>query len=1637
MACIVKIKGREEFKQFNSEQEAQEWLESVQHLCTIEEFPDPDNKDKMIKYLHIQNPGNEPIVKTIMAANKISWNETREDYKEVGTGDWKQEEYEKNSKAVSLSTALSKIRKPDGSRLFPEFITNNYLNVLIQKTLLEKLIGSNITTEIRDRYFGKISISGQDGILHSAKTWYEQIKSKFPNKTINDDELNKIDHDVQEVNNTNFESMLIGEICHKTFESICKYPRRSAESLQKYEERIKTIVNNIFNEFNKKYNSEKYKDVINPESIISRVQSFYDDKFKSYFNTCLSIKSHFEQLYADKDISWLCEQRITADLDTPITDNGGEKTKIRGKMDVLLIVDGKIHVIDLKVSRKSFSQWDNAKILKTDYQLGSYDRMLNKVGVGGATTLSIANIILNEDNSTQPLPEDNSWLIPRAAHINGDYSIKKTLDEFFTIVKATPQLSGQLFEEVKQKMDKLFGETSQKSKTVISEETLIDSLKRRLHTNKRGDYILTYNIFDEKTARETTTTVTIKKNEIDSKLTRIARQIIDNRNRTMDIRYNTLIADLKQFFETGQSINSWKSVGDNVDLINMYGALFYKYRGMNAKVIESDLAKENGLIFVQTEAGIDIIAVTQFDPHIDYDQSKKNQPLFSTAKVATPDSKLKLTVGNVAITKALLVANTLSKNSQIKIGNVTCIQLGSNRGHFLRQKDLENLSDMLSQINMEKNYLENRFMDPIANVLNICSNFVHLEDGKVTMTLKYTNSLNSLEKHLKPNQIKELQVALESGELDVPNFITPLNREAKLAILYYMRDILKQNYITLFAGTDIPTISMETVLMAMIEQAIQVYTNTEVSDEMGLKKYSLSTSILFNSLDTIPNENAQIIRRSIDNGFSKIRERLAIFTSRNRTMVDRLKKEKEYGIGRAYIVGDTSIIYDNLFRRDENGVVSDLILKKLSDITNPAEKAFLKHMLFTLNKRTYKWKTIDEFNESKLQETDYYVPLVRNRYMSRFRDINGNISTAKFKSMFEKMRNVAISGEDIFEEQASERTNHVNNFERFYNQFDRRRDKDLRKSVIERLGIESFNTDLETILTAFVLAEESQDVFDTEVIPTVRSVLYTSHFNTHITGEDQSIFEEFVVKNVKNIVYGESVMEPEVQTMMKNFAPVRTAAFYIGLGWNVMNLPREMLMGFFTNISRAMFSTYGEETFTFQDYMKAIGIMSGDIPGFIASVTKIELLNEFYGMSNMSITEIPEQVTSNKTGIFATFSRFMSWALTAPDYWNRMSMFISQMIHDGTWEAHEIYEDPDGFKQLKYDIAKDKRFNVFYKYASDPRYNGDISWIPNSDKQKFNHQMALYQAMLDELNETSDNPYYYTPGDKVYLPKAYTNRQRNSMKSFADTTFGYYDVETKALFFKTAVGQIFKQFMAYMAGKKVQYYQAGSDVVARGSFEQVTDNTGEKLWKIGTTVKKNSELTADERISAIPVLAWKGAYIEGIFQSYMNLFKELGIGTWDALSGKNTDAFKRIWREYGKKGHIRHSNLLQGLWDVLIANFFIALIRMMFYNDPEVVGLSYEQQIEQSSALSQHLYSIADQATRDFDAIALIKDGIFTWNITSFDILKRAGRTWWKNLGDDDLSLAEATLSSAVETTGALKPIRPYVKEWKEEWQEN
>jgi hypothetical protein len=71
-----------------------------------------------------------------------------------------------------------------------------------------------------------------------------------------------------------------------------------------------------------------------------------------------------------------------------------------------------------------------------------------------------------------------------------------------------------------------------------------------------------------------------------------------------------------------------------------------------------------------------------------------------------------------------------------------------------------------------------------------------------------------------------------------------------------------------------------------------------------------------------------------------------------------------------------------------------------------------------------------------------------------------------------------------------------------------------------------------------------------------------------------------------------------------------------------------------------------------------------------------------------------ENNTSNKHGIYNFFGKLAYKFASRPDFYNRMTIFAAQMMHDGSWEAHSIDKKTN---ELIYKWEKDKRFEAYAK----------------------------------------------------------------------------------------------------------------------------------------------------------------------------------------------------------------------------------------------------------------------------------------------------------------------------------------------------
>ena len=619
----------------------------------------------------------------------------------------------------------------------------------------------------------------------------------------------------------------------------------------------------------------------------------------------------------------------------------------------------------------------------------------------------------------------------------------------------------------------------------------------------------------------------------------------------------------------------------------------------HCKVINSKELRKRNLIAIKSEAGIEIIACTEFGLDEAYDINDKKATLFKNINLAKDNYKK--TVGNVAAFQALLIANQICKASNLPLMGITVLRLSAAEGMNMTVQSINDISNTLPVIGVQNN-LENRVADRLSVIINMLNGFVARDAPKAgNLDLKYRilnkEQFQSLDE--KKQKWLKSQFSKNGCNDDTNISVRPdLTMREKIVMLEYIRDMFRANYAEYFHGTELKEINQQTQLMVEIEKALQVLRQQELISDKDISKFGLSGAML-TSTDNIPTQNAQLVRVILSNGLNYVRMRyVSDFLPIQRAYV---KKLNDY-IGSTplarYTADNPIRRFDNLYRKD-NGVLKDLILKnpfdEKSDLSD-AEKQYVKLALFVFNRMKYKWKTVADVNKTQLKEEDFRVPLSPATGLNKFRKAGeGGVDWMAFstgvhnlKQSFEDMKSNALSTERIFTDQEEARKKHADEFNQIYHSMrETRENLNRREKLLSEREMNYFSTDLETIMDMYFIQDESEKKFNSEVIPQIRGILFVSQFNEIMTGKTQENFMEFMTKYTKNVIFGESVMSEEVQEYMKKLAPVRSAAFSIALGWNVMNVPREVLMGFFKNISIASTGLYGEETFSIGDYLKA------------------------------------------------------------------------------------------------------------------------------------------------------------------------------------------------------------------------------------------------------------------------------------------------------------------------------------------------------------------------------------------------------------------------------------------------------------------
>lgn len=1510
---------------------------------------------------------------------------------------------EGDSDTIAVTDVITKPNK-DGKRLAPEVIAENYESDLFKNYILELLqrrglninnlvFQSGLTTDqrldaIKEELFHNAIITEktEDHYLNLAANKFKIDLNSEDSKYL----IEKVQNTVKE----NFRVQLMGEFVHNIFYNLIER-KLSPYALK---ERYSSVIAYISKRFSTMYQDQRTwlqeeakaftVSKIDFDEMVDNVNEVYQTILMQHSGSDGKLRGGVK-IYSEID--------LTADLGYEIEG----KSKIRGKLD-LFVIDGDVSTIyDIKFSKKPYDKWAKEKRLTAIYQQAFYGRVLNQLGIN---TNSLQYYLVPIYKFKGRLVSDGLKNITE--EVTAPYVVRN-LDDYIPRVLYSEYKDPEEMLNIDKKITKILPEEYILAKTYRLNKEIIEKSNIIRYKNGRIDFVNDITGKKEPLSGE---------DAISERIDRYIEELKESRPAMI----NNFIGSLRSILK-GTLPDSIPYEG-NSRRRGFYKALLDKYYNQQDRyiIVDNQNLFDRGLIpIVDTiNNAIDILTLDELnlDDNLYYSDNGKLSSLFELiAKPGTTNAKwleqqyaqkkilpLEATRGNAALLKALIVLNERPAFQNLKLGDIRAVNPFKSQSKSFNEKEITFIEEILSQLVVDENGTPMS-----ANLTTLREGPYKGQSRFVSIIDKVSDQIMAIFRIDQSGENALYKLIKENSDLFISSNFDSNNTEDLVDRLETLLETIRTTAQLDVNHLDIS--NQNAKVYAWVAQMYLYYKNVDMFEEKTYAKLfgkgfpNWFDSFMLNSMDTIRSSNIVYFRNIMATAFQKIRNEYMNWLGELRKEESLYENSIGHGIATSNFIGAKGGLYRNLYRPN----TFDLTFKDPWDMSNDLSEAERRMIKFALKTITGKTSRAD------LDENDFLVPLVRVRLASLA--TNGNLNAKTFYDNFAYGFNSFIK--DTFSERAKEQESAADAFDQLAFEFEDRKNEDKRRKLIQEYEIGAFETNLEIILASYKMAEAKKNNVN-EILPQIRAMQAALSLKGNLTGIDVSNIMEFIADTTKSSLYFESLVPQEMRGMFKSLSALRSVASSVALSWHFANLPREVLMGFWTNLSNAMFRRYGKEAFTIKDYGKALKYLIYDSPKFITEITKIELLNELYALANMDLRNMVENTISYKNGIIGGFSRYSGWALTAPDYWNRMSIFLAQMIHDGTFDAHYIDKDSDGIERLKYDMEKDKRFDVYLKYKDHA--------VPDSVKSVYEKQYGLYIAMLRQFNverERTGEPLYKV-GDKFEM--AYTVLQRESIKSFADESFGYYDLETKAEWNKLWQGMLFKQFMTYLSAKKTQYTLKRTTVASQGHFTPVVDVKGnQKYIKIitdanGTWV--NSEIVSED--TGIPLYSWEGRIMEGIFQTYQQLFKDVYTNVKQMISKDSELNTTDLWRKYIKSNDIEAANFKASLYDLTMFLFFAKLLQIMLLDDPEESGIKYKDQIADRSWWFRNGIDLVNRSLDDMGVINAVTNGLLNWNPPFLSILQNSIRSYAAAFKLEDVNFAEAALLGTVNTFGMFRPFR-------------
>lgn len=1306
--------------------------------------------------------------------------------------------------------------------------------------------------------------------------------------------------------------------------------------------------------------------------------------------------------------------------------NTTEDVTLFGVVD-LLIIDktGKVHILDYKTSVHSYTKFNSVKKQAYNYQMGVYQRMLQKYGINTyegellVSPIQLTNFRGEGDSENRIYNYDGVTALDEYLPVETALSQKmwENIDGFMR-APTTITISG---DEINTNTSKWMAASfpSYNSSRQITEKYVIQLLKNSNQLTPDENGIYTFRKYSKEAPIKSSDKVDFIK-----KVQDYLESLPGSRLK--------LTGEVKNFIKQAQKegINSVQFPSPSDAKSNSESDRNYitntlaKYCNDAWEVVDNPVYESYGIVQLQTKDDIpgvpqqvDFIRISTNDLHLHYrkylkgDKELKNRTNLvsryeSDVQAYSKSGQLMAQAvwGNVEIMEMLAIISQSTNMQGCVIGNMQVLNPVYATGVQLSNEQALYCFNELNRYNALKgnNLKDLKFAKKYELLLEKLNQIMYAgeqanwEDGYKSFK-RFKSSIPNWDQFINSDTekkiiaLKQLQRELESNE----------QFKIKMSNKYTQQRDLEQNIVAINN-----LISYSIAQLRGVDFRQQINDHDKWLESIFIHKQGLTGSYLDNP-GNLSSDTLNLVTKMVTEAYQNTRDDMQRYKSELDKYLKVVKQEAGFNSVTAVAMNQANI-YQDLYKVTSDG---NFVFKNPNELPQGPKRALLEYALTEINKRRLAGESKEDIEIMK-QTNDpryYQVPLLDGGKDSRIAT-QGMMSLLKAKlsklapnKVWETAKAKTEGFFEKLEESEEQQDEKIIDLYRMGNKFDLG-EKENRIEQIKETGIENLEHNLETLLLNYMFAYSVQENMDA-VMPMIRAAM------VHITVEggmknrpfnnDIQYFEEYL----KSKVHNQSIVNSNNKRWVKVAETIKKAASKLTLAFAPVQMFYQPLQGLWQDISLWIRQPDGKNSFTFSHFMQSIKLVFGDFVNYSDKSTLCKLINELYGINDMDMNVYVDRISNAKKG-FWNMENFMFKFASRPDFYNRMIIFTSQMIGDGCLEAHSI--DSNG--KLKYDWRLDKRFSEFAKN-------------PNGNTEIINQQRQLYYAVAKQfINENAKNsdgtPFVLNMSKPNPLPRAYTNREAESMKSLGDDIYGYYSHEKKSLIMSTAIGSLWLQFRTYWSGKKNQYLGKGG-VKLKGNWKHYEENGQKYYYQVDEDGTIRYDLPTTTTPTSAPVMQWEGQWQEGILLTLADMVQSM----WDHKS--ILKGFKDKWNNEDDRLQLAYrNNLKQGMYDLIMFSLVGTILGALLGDWLDDLKGKNKKNKDFTTGLGIAAANVAVMSVKnsflDLNFLESVGAPFTSWTPFAFEFAGRMGKNWWNvAVGDEDF------WDGVVKTSGGLKQIKP------------